>query len=103
MKVLTYEVFFVGSATTTYRMQNPRKLLVGMCGDLPEDFQNMRDRRKSYNRPLEMRRSKMGVRVVESKKGERGTYQDTGEGGVCSARIKGSRAIKARSGDHNLG
>jgi hypothetical protein len=49
-------------------MQNPRIVLVGMCGDLAEDFRNMCDRRKNYNRPLEMRRSEMGVRVVGSRK-----------------------------------
>jgi hypothetical protein len=47
-------------------------MLVGMCGDLPEDFRNMCDRRKDYNRPLKMKRNEMGVGVVESKekKGE---------------------------------
>jgi hypothetical protein len=84
-------------------MQNPRKLLVGMCRDLPEDFKNMRDRRKNYNCPLKMKRSEMGVCGVESKKEKVRTYQGAGEGGVCSARIKGGRAFKVGGGDHNLG
>jgi hypothetical protein len=58
-----------------YRMQNPEKVLVCMYGDLPEDFRNMRDRRKSYNRPIKMRRSEMGIRSVESKKEEREDLQ----------------------------
>jgi hypothetical protein len=48
--------------------ENPRKMLGDMYGDLPEDFRNMHDRRKSYNRPLNMKRSKMGIRDVEPKK-----------------------------------
>jgi hypothetical protein len=53
-------------------MQNPYVIvLVGMCGDLPEDFQDMCDRQKSYNRPLITKRSEMGksVRRVQKKKG----------------------------------
>jgi hypothetical protein len=85
MKVLTYRVFFnVGSATTTYRMQDPNDImLVVMCGDLPEDFQDMCDRRKCYNRPLMMKRSEMGKSVyVESKRKGR-TYQGASKGGVA--------------------
>jgi hypothetical protein len=37
-------------------------MLGDMCGDLPEDFRNMCDRRESYNRPLKMKRSEMGIR-----------------------------------------
>jgi hypothetical protein len=77
-------------------------MLVGMCGDLPEDFRSMHDRRKSYNRPIMMKRSEMGVRDVETEKKKR-TYWGTGKGGVYSARIERGRAVKARSGDHNLG
>jgi hypothetical protein len=45
----------------TYRMQNLYVVvLVDMCGDLPEDFQDMRDRRECYNRPVIMKRSEMG-------------------------------------------
>jgi hypothetical protein len=82
--------------------KNPRLVLVGMYGDLPEDFRNMRDRRESYNRPVRMKRSEMDVRDVESEKKER-TYWGTDSGGVYSARIERGRAVKARSGDHNLG
>jgi hypothetical protein len=42
-------------------------MLVVMYGDLPEDFRDMRDRRESYNRPLDMKRSEMGYVIVESK------------------------------------
>jgi hypothetical protein len=77
-------------------------MVVNMCGDLPEDFRNMRDRRESYNRPVRMERNEMGVCNVESEKKER-TYWGTGNGGVCSARIERGRAVKARGGDHNLG
>jgi hypothetical protein len=48
-----------------------RKVLVGMYGDLPEDFRSMRDRQESYNRPLMMKRNEMGVCSVESEKRRR--------------------------------
>jgi hypothetical protein len=53
-------------------------MLVDMCGDLPEGFRNMRDRRESYNRPVMMKRNEMGICNVESKNGRRErTYMGT--------------------------
>jgi hypothetical protein len=77
-------------------------MLVDMYGDLPEDFRNMRDCQNSYNRPLDMRRSEMGICMVKSRKKRRdlpGCQQRQGH----SARVKRGGAIEAGKGDHNLG
>jgi hypothetical protein len=63
----------------------------------------MRDRRKSYNRPLIMKRSEMGYIYVESSKRKGGPTRAPAKAGFCLTRVKGSRAIKVEVGDHNLG
>jgi hypothetical protein len=99
-----YGVFRVGSATTTYRMQYPDSIMLGyMCGDLPEDFQDMHDRQKYYNCPLVMRRSEMGYVCIESRKEEKEDLPGRQQRQGCLARIKRGRAFKGRGGDHNLG
>jgi hypothetical protein len=64
-------------------------MLVDMYGDLPEDFRNMCDRRKSYNRPLDMKRSEMGYMMVESKKKRGGPTRAPTKAGLISQDQRG--------------
>jgi hypothetical protein len=86
-----------------YRKQNPEKVLDDMYGDLPEGFRSMCDHRKSYNRPLSMKRSEMGVIVCRVQKGEKEDLPGRLRRWGCSARIERGRAVKVGDGDHNLG
>jgi hypothetical protein len=82
-------LFFVGSATTTYRMQYREGMLVVMYGDLPEDFRDMCDRRKSYNHPLDMKRSEMGEIVCRVQREKEGPTRAPAKAGLFSQDQKG--------------
>jgi hypothetical protein len=71
-------------------MQNPYDIvLVDMCGDLPEDFQDMRDRQKCYNRPLMKKRNEMGKSVCRVQKERGGPTRAPVRAGLLSQGQKG--------------